>query len=159
MPSAPTLEQDLSIVTISTHFSFRWTIPLKHFLSQTLRCKVYHRWPARLWHRQPALECSAIRIGTIYTTQWILFARHCILCLKAVLGTFAAPTGKFRGFFLMNMLRLFSRVKIAAPIVLAQHKGHERIGRARRRACYALPGVTELPYEVLSGHGKVFSTR
>jgi hypothetical protein len=59
------------------------------------------------------------------------------------------------------VLRLFSRIKIAAPIVLAQPKGHERIGRARRRACYALPGVTELPYEVhvLSGNRKLFSTR
>jgi hypothetical protein len=64
-------------------------------------------------------------------------------------GGFAAPIRNFcRLFFFSPALRLsaISGLKIAAPLVLAQHKGHKRIGKAPAPIRRALPIDKELTY-------------
>jgi hypothetical protein len=49
----------------------------------------------------------------------------------------------FTDFF--DLLRFaIGRARIAGPIVLAQYKGNERIGKAHTPICHALPLVTEM---------------
>jgi hypothetical protein len=55
-----------------------------------------------------------------------------------------APMNLFGRFFFLRCASPISRVNIAAPIVLAQYKGHKRIGEARKRIHRASPIVTEL---------------
>jgi hypothetical protein len=55
-------------------------------------------------------------------------------------GAFAAPIPKIHVFYISSALPL-SGVKIAAPLVLVQHKGHERIGKAWETIWLALPIV------------------
>ncbi len=78
-------------------------------------------------------------------TYWryieILLALRRSLRLKVKWGAFAVPIGeaqrirsanyKFHGFFFIRCASPTSRVRIAAPIVLVQHKEHERIGEVR----------------------------
>ncbi len=69
-------------------------------------------------------------------------------------GTLAAPTGeawrirsansKFSGIFYVRCASPNSGVRIAAPIVLAQHKENERIGEAWITIRSASPIVIEL---------------
>ncbi len=61
-------------------------------------------------------------------------------------GEFAAPIGSF---FKKNFLHCVSPiggVRITGPILLAQHKGNEKIGEARTPFCRALPIVIEIAY-------------
>jgi hypothetical protein len=66
---------------------------------------------------------------------------------------FAVPLGKAGRFCSANK-KIFadflylpiSGVRIAAPIVLAQHKRSERIGKARTPVCRTSPIVIELAY-------------
>ncbi len=46
--------------------------------------------------------------------------------------------------FLIFPASLIRGVEIAVQIVLAQFKGHKRIGKVRKRISHALPNVTEL---------------
>ncbi len=50
--------------------------------------------------------------------------------------------------FFIRRASPISGVKIAAPIVLALHKGQNRIGEARTPICSASPIVTELTYKL-----------
>ncbi len=50
----------------------------------------------------------------------------------------------FADFFYVRCASPISRVRIAAPIVLAQHKDNERIGEARKTIRSALPIVIEI---------------
>jgi hypothetical protein len=78
------------------------------------------------------------------------------LRLKAKRGAFAAPIGeaqrirsaknKIFADFNIRRASTISGVRIAAPIVLAQHKEHERIGEARTPVRHASPIVIELAY-------------
>jgi hypothetical protein len=70
---------------------------------------------------------------------------RCILRLKAKRSEFAAPIRSFHGFF-FRCPSLTGGVRIAAPIVLAQYKGNERIGEARTSIRRASPIVTEIAY-------------
>jgi hypothetical protein len=83
-------------------------------------------------------------------------ALRCTLRLWAKQVVLSAPIGEAR--HIRSAKKLFSRnfvylprlpisgARIAVQIVLAQHKGHERIGEARTSKCCALPIVTELAY-------------
>ncbi len=51
---------------------------------------------------------------------------------QAKRGEFIAPIKGFRGFFFIRCTPPTGGVRIAAPIVLAQYKGNERIGEVRR---------------------------
>jgi hypothetical protein len=72
----------------------------------------------------------------------------------AKLATLVAPSGKtgrirstdkkFRGFFFPVRTFPTSGVEIAATIVLAQYKGHERIGEVWKNIDRASPVVTEI---------------
>jgi hypothetical protein len=57
---------------------------------------------------------------------------------------FAAPIKKFCGFFFIRCALPNGRVRIAAPIVLAQHKGNKRISNAWTSICRASPIVIEI---------------
>jgi hypothetical protein len=69
--------------------------------------------------------------------------------LKAKRGAFAAPIGKaqrihsanekFSWIFFIRCALPISGERIAGPIVLALHKGNERIGKARRTIRSASP--------------------
>jgi hypothetical protein len=61
-------------------------------------------------------------------------------------GSFAAPIRGFSRIFHICRASPISGVRIAAPIVLAQHKGSERIGEARTPVRCASPIVIELAY-------------
>jgi hypothetical protein len=85
---------------------------------------------------------STNSIGTIYvaaTADIIGAAWHPALKGEAdnarrayrPIGEFTAQIISFRGFFYFRSASPFSGVRIAGPIVLVQHKGHERIGKAR----------------------------
>jgi hypothetical protein len=54
------------------------------------------------------------------------------------------PIQNFCGFFLFALP--IGGVRIAGPIVLAQHKGKERIGKAQATIRCASPVVTEINY-------------
>jgi hypothetical protein len=93
-------------------------------------------------------------------TYWryieILLALRCSLRLKAKRGAYAAPIGearrirsasyKFSQIFFICCALPTGGVRIAAPIVLAQHKEHERIGEALTSIRWASPIVIELAF-------------
>ncbi len=76
------------------------------------------------------------------------------LRLKAKWGAFAAPIGevrricsankKFSQIFFIRCALPISGERIAAPVVLAQHKEHERIDEAQKTICSASPIVIEI---------------
>jgi hypothetical protein len=66
--------------------------------------------------------------------------------LLAKQGAFAVPIRKFSRIYHNCHASPISGVRIAAPIVLAQHQGNERIGKARTPVCRTLPIVIELAY-------------
>jgi hypothetical protein len=53
------------------------------------------------------------------------------------------------------------RVRIAGPIVLAQHNGNKAIGKAQTTVCSVLPIFIEIAYyfAVLTGIRKMFNMR
>jgi hypothetical protein len=53
-------------------------------------------------------------------------------CASIGKAWFAAPITKIRGFFYVRCTSPRSGIKIAAPIVLAQRKGHKRRGEAQK---------------------------
>ncbi len=59
-------------------------------------------------------------------------------------GEFVAPIQSFRGFFYVRCASPLGGIRIAAPIVLAQHKENERIGEARETIRSVLPIVIEI---------------
>ncbi len=75
---------------------------------------------------------------------------------KAERGAFAAPIGEVRRIrsaikkifadFSYSPRSPISGVRIAVPIVLAQHKEHKKIGEARTPVRRASPIVIELAY-------------
>jgi hypothetical protein len=85
-------------------------------------------------------------------------------------GTFAIPIGeagqnrstnkKFWRIFFCCASHI-GRVRIVGPIVLAQHKGNERIGKAWTPICDASPIVIEIAYQFChpDGNGNMFNTR
>jgi hypothetical protein len=52
----------------------------------------------------------------------------------------------FVDIFFIRLASLINGVNIVVPIILEQHKEHERIGEAWKRNCPFLPFVIELPY-------------
>jgi hypothetical protein len=66
----------------------------------------------------------------------------------------------FADFFIRCALPI-SGERIAAPIVLAQHKEHKRIGKVRTSMRRASPIVIKLPYNfaVVTGNGNMFNAR
>ncbi len=66
--------------------------------------------------------------------------------LQAKRGEFVAPIIRFSRIFHICRPSPISGVRIAAPIVLAQHKEHERIGEAQTPVRCASPIVIELSY-------------
>ncbi len=64
--------------------------------------------------------------------------------LQAKQGKFVAPIRSFRGFFYVRCASPISGVRIAAPIVLAQHKDNERIGEAWKTIRSSSPIVIEI---------------
>ncbi len=118
----------------------------------------------RFWSVLPNLQVSSGQISkALRATQrqlfgaiknWLL-ALHCSLRLKAKRGTFAVPIGETQRIRSSN--QKFSRiffccaspsggVRIAAPIVLAQYKGNERIGEAWTHFRRASPIVIEITF-------------
>jgi hypothetical protein len=85
-----------------------------------------------------------------------LLVLRCSLRLKAKQGAFAAQIGKARhirsankllsGFLIICCASPFSGARIAAPIVLVQHKEHQRIGQAQTSMRRASPIVIKLTY-------------
>jgi hypothetical protein len=67
----------------------------------------------------------------------------------------------FAVFFFIPCASFISRVWIAGPIVLVQHKGNERIGEAPTSIRRASPIVIEISFNsaVLTGNGNMFNTR
>jgi hypothetical protein len=65
--------------------------------------------------------------------------------LQGKQGNFAAPIKIFHRFFCICYASL-GRLRIAGPIVLAQHKGNKRIGEALTTIRSALPIVVEIAY-------------
>ncbi len=61
-------------------------------------------------------------------------------------GKFTAPKIRFSWIFHIRRATPISGVRIVAPIVLAQHEEHERIGEARTPVRRASPIVIELTY-------------
>ncbi len=88
------------------------------------------------------------------TATVILFARP--LRLLVEWGIFAVPIGKagqirsantkFSWIFFIRCTLSIGRVRVAGPIVLAQHKGNKRIGEVRRTVGGASPIVIEIAY-------------
>jgi hypothetical protein len=74
--------------------------------------------------------------------------------LKVKRGTFIAPISeagqirsankKFSRIFFLHCAKPIGGVRIPEPIVLAQHKENERIGKARKTVHSALPIVIEI---------------
>jgi hypothetical protein len=101
---------------------------------------------AKLYERR-----SASPIKALYES---LLALRCSLRPKAKRGAFAAPIGKaqrirsaneeFSRFFLIRCALPISGARIVGPIVLALHKGNERIGEARATNRSASPIVIEI---------------
>ncbi len=85
-----------------------------------------------------AQEDTANIIGSVLHPALIGKARR----LWAKQGEFPAPIKKFRGFFFLRCTSPISGVKIAAPIVLTQYKGHKRIDKAGKLISHALHIVT-----------------
>jgi hypothetical protein len=67
-------------------------------------------------------------------------------CAYRHIGEFTVPIISFQGFFYFRSVSPISGVRIAGPIVLVQHKGHERIGKPRMPIRRALPIVIEIAY-------------
>jgi hypothetical protein len=59
---------------------------------------------------------------------------------------FVAPIPSFRKIFVICCASPIGGVRIAGPIVLAQHKGNERIGEAQTTIHSASPIVIEIAY-------------
>jgi hypothetical protein len=72
-------------------------------------------------------------------------------CHQAKRDAFAAPILGFSQIFHIHRTSPISRVRIAAPVVLAQHKRNERIGKVRTPICSASPIVIELTLISLYG--------
>jgi hypothetical protein len=68
---------------------------------------------------------------------------------------FIAPIRRFLGFFFIRCAAPIGGVWITGPMVLAQHKGNERIGEAQTAIHSALPIVIEIAYyfALLIGNG------
>ncbi len=77
-------------------------------------------------------------------------------------GAFAAPITKYRRFFSLHRASPISRVKIAAPVELAQGKEHEKIGEAgklfRRTLLAYWSRNSPVNIAVLTGNRNVFCT-
>ncbi len=80
--------------------------------------------------------------------------------LQAKRGEFAAPIRTFCGFFFCCASPI-SIVQIAGPILLAQHQGNKRIGKARTsiRPLHLLLQKSFINFAVLTGDGNMFNTR
>jgi hypothetical protein len=61
-------------------------------------------------------------------------------------GEFVAPLKRFSWIFNIRHASPITGVRIAAPIVLPQHKENEKIGEARTLVRRASPIVIELTY-------------
>ncbi len=101
-------------------------------------------------------QCTANRSGAIHieSASKVLGAAAAPPCayrrsrtysphLSSKQGAFAALTQKIREFFLCHALPI-SGVRITAPIVLAQHKGHKRINEVQKAIQHALPIFFEI---------------
>jgi hypothetical protein len=74
----------------------------------------------------------------------------------------APPIPKICGFLLIHRTLPISRVRIAATIVLAQLKGHERIGKAQitlRRAFSIVLYNSPIDFAVVTRNGNMFNMR
>jgi hypothetical protein len=75
---------------------------------------------------------------------------------------FVASIRSFCRFFLyIRCTSPIGGVRITEPIVLAQHKGNERIVEAQTPIRCASPIVEKLPinFAVLTGHGNIFNMK
>ena len=109
----------------------------------------------------PNLQASSGKLSeALRATQRQLYWRYIesllalrrFLRLKAKRGAFAAPIGEFAApiitfswIFHICHASPISGVRIVAPIVLAQHKDNERIGKARTTIRSTSPIVIEIP--------------
>ncbi len=132
-------------ILLSFYLDFIWFC---HISVSGQYCPNYRRVLDQQVKRCEQRSANRIATANIIGAAWhsVLLgeAGERLLHLQAKRGEFVAPIRSFCGFFYVRCASPISGVRIAAPIVLVQHKENERIGEVRITILSASPIVIEL---------------
>ncbi len=131
----------LDFILVLPYFRFRSVLPKLQVSSGSIGEAVRATQRQQYWRY--IAETTNI-IGTVWHSALIGEAGERSPHLQAKGSEFVAPIRSFPGFFYVRCASPISRVRIAAPIVQAQHKLNERIGEAQITLRSASPIVIEL---------------
>ncbi len=131
----------LGFILFLPYFRFRSVMPKLQASSGSIGEAVQATQRQQNWRY---IAATANIIGAAWHLALIGEAGERSPCLQAKRSEFVAPIQSFRGFFYVRCASPISGVRIAAPIVLAQHKENKRIGEGRLTIRSASPIVTEL---------------
>ncbi len=141
-------------ILLSFYQDFILVLPYFHFQSVLSKLQgstgkigkiVRAMWPQQYWHYVDDIAYiigAALHPALIHVGE----ARGALSAPKGEARRFRSAKKFFRGFLFICHASPISSERIAIQIVLAQHKGHERIGEVRTSMCRALSIVKELAF-------------